>query len=358
MTQPMQFEEREFWKARYWQAVVNREPEMDGAVYYAVLSTGVYCRPSCASRKPRRDNVVFFPRGEDAEKAGFRPCLRCRPDQAARNGRFELTVDVCRYLEAHAEEPVRLATLGRELGFSPFHIQRTFRALLGVTPRQWAEQRKLERFKERVRGGGSVTEALYEAGYGSSSRLYEQGSSRLGMTPAAYGKGGAGLAIEYTVADCELGKVLVAATGRGVCAIRFGDSDQALETGLPQEFPRARIERNDAGLELYAGAVQRLIAGSEEAIPLDIRATAFQRRVWDALQRIPRGQTRSYAQVAAEVGNARATRAVARACAANPVAVAIPCHRVVPSTGQVGGYRWGADRKRRLLEAERASAKV
>jgi AraC family transcriptional regulator, regulatory protein of adaptative response / methylated-DNA-[protein]-cysteine methyltransferase len=351
MAYDMRGAEREFWETRYWQAVVERETAMDGAVYYGVVSTGVYCRPSCASRKPRRENVLFFRRREDAETGGFRPCRRCRPDEAPGNPRLDLVLAVCRFLEGHADAPVSLAALGRELGYSPFHIQRSFKAMLGVSPRAWADERRLERFKEQVRGGASVTNALYDAGYGSSSRLYTGSSAQLGMTPAAYRKGGAGLEIRFTMVESAAGTVLVAATGKGVCAIRFKGS----ETALRGEFPGATVTRDDAALAPYAGVLKAAIEGAADAnsLPLDIRATAFQRRVWEALRAIPRGETRSYAEIAQAVGNPRAVRAVARACATNPVAIAIPCHRVVRKGGDLGGYRWGIARKRALLKAER-----
>ena len=347
--------EQDFWQARYWQAVTERETAMDGAVWYGVISTGVYCRPSCGARRPRRENVLFFARREEAERAGFRPCLRCRPERAAVNPAVEMVGEVCRYIEARAEENVTLARLARALGYSPFHIQRTFKAMLGVSPRAWAEGRRLERFKREVKGGAPVTRALYDAGYGSSSRLYERGASQLGMTPAAYRSGGAGLEIGFAVVPSAAGKILVAATARGICAVRFGNSAPELEKELRAEFPRATIRRDDGVAAGHAGRVARLASGNGQAaeIPLDIRATAFQRRVWEELRRIPSGETRTYAQVAAAVGNPRAARAVARACAANPVALAIPCHRVVRADGDPGGYRWGMGRKRALLKAER-----
>jgi AraC family transcriptional regulator of adaptative response/methylated-DNA-[protein]-cysteine methyltransferase len=350
-------EERDFWEARYWQAISSREAEMDGVVYYSVLSTGVYCRPSCPSRKPKRENVVFFVRREEAENAGFRPCLRCRPDCAREDPRFEMVRKVCRYLEAHTDERVTLKCLGRELGISPFHVQRTFKQLLGVSPRAWTEARRLERFKQQVRHANSVTEAMYDVGFGASSRLYERSSAGLGMTPAAYRKSGEGVEIRFTTIESGLGWTLIAATGRGVCAIRFGDSSEELEHELRGEFPRAQVRRADGGFGAYADAVRRLIEGDDarSGLPLDIRATAFQRRVWEALRSIPSGETRSYSDIAKAIGEPHATRAVASACAANPVAVAIPCHRVMRRDGSLGGYRWGAVRKTRLLEAERES---
>jgi AraC family transcriptional regulator of adaptative response/methylated-DNA-[protein]-cysteine methyltransferase len=257
---------------------------------------------------------------------------------------------VCRHIEAHLEEPVTLARLGRELGFSPFHVQRTFKTLLGVTPRGWAEARRLERFKEQVRRGGSVTNALYDAGYGSSSRLYERSSSQLGMTPAAYRDGGRGRSITFTIVQTALGLTLLAGTKQGVCAVRFGESERELEAGLRAEFPQASVARGE--LAGWVKALRSLMEGDAAELPLDIRATAFQRRVWEALRAIPRGETRAYSEIAEAIGAPRAARAVARACATNPVAVVIPCHRVVPKDGETGGYRWGAERKRKLLEAE------
>jgi AraC family transcriptional regulator, regulatory protein of adaptative response / methylated-DNA-[protein]-cysteine methyltransferase len=345
--------ERDFWEARYWQAVVNREPGMDGAVYYAVLSTGVYCRPSCGARRPRRENVLFFTAPGEAERAGFRACLRCRPDQAADNPRVRLVVEVCRHIEAHPEATPTLAGLARAAGASPFHIQRTFKAILGVSPRAWAEARRLDRFKSQARGGASVTESLYEAGYSGAGALYGRGVSQLGMTPAAYARGGAGLRIAYTVFDTELGPILLAATVRGICAVGFGES----EAEARAEFPGAELVRDDQELAPYARAVAALAAGRppDSELPLDIRATAFRRRVWEALRAIPRGQTRSYLQVAEAIGEPRACRAVARACGANPVALVIPCHRVIRHDGEPGGYRWGAERKAQLLKSERDS---
>jgi AraC family transcriptional regulator of adaptative response/methylated-DNA-[protein]-cysteine methyltransferase len=340
--------------ARYWRAVVEREAEMDGVVWYAVRTTGVYCRPSCGARRPRRENVLFFERRGEAESAGFRPCRRCRPEEARPDPAAQMVRAACRYMEAHSEGPVTLAGLARALGFSPFHIQRTFKAVLGVSPRAWAEGRRLGRFKQGLRAGTPVTRALYDAGYGSSSRLYEKGAAQLGMTPAAYGKGGAGAEIDFAVTRSAQGNLLVAATRRGVCAVRWGGSRRDLERELRAEFPNAVIRADGEVAARYALEIARLASGEGHAadVPLEIRATAFQRRVWEELLRIPRGETRSYAEVAAASGNPRAVRAVARACAANPVALAIPCHRVVRSDGQAGGYRWGAERKRALLEAE------
>jgi AraC family transcriptional regulator, regulatory protein of adaptative response / methylated-DNA-[protein]-cysteine methyltransferase len=349
-------EEGEFWRASYWDAVAARDRTMDGVFFYAVMSTGVYCRPSCPSKRPRRENVVFFRAREAAERAGFRPCKRCCPDsEADRDSNAEIAEKVCRYIDIHPDEPVTLEALGRALGVSPFHLQRTFKAVTGITPRAYADSRRLNSLKSGLREGHSVTRSMYDAGYGSSSRLYERASSQLGMTPARYRKHGAGVSIQYTIAPTPIGKMLLAATEQGVCAIRFGDSANELELELRAEYPKAEIARANDKLQAQVDALRAILSGdSTPALPLDIQATAFQRRVWEALQTIPRGATKSYSRIAAEIGHPKAARAVARACAANPVAVAIPCHRVVREDGSTGGYRWGLERKKKLLALEAA----
>lgn len=348
----------------YWDAVMARERSMDGVFYFAVLSTGVYCRPSCPSRRPRRENVVFFRTREAAEQAGFRACRRCKPDsEVADDPNSQLVEKVCRYVDAHSESPVTLDALGRALGMSPFHVQRTFKALTGITPRAYADWRRLHALKAGLREGHSVTRSLYDAGYGSSSRLYERAAAQLGMTPARYLKQGGGVTIRYTIAATPVGTMLLAATERGICSIRLGDSEEILERDLRSEYPKAEIIRADRELSepvrkllamLEGRSAASLDAKSGAPLPLDIQATAFQRRVWEALQAIPRGATRSYREIAAQLGDAKAARAVARACANNPVAIAIPCHRVVREDGKLSGYRWGAERKRKLLELEAA----
>jgi AraC family transcriptional regulator of adaptative response/methylated-DNA-[protein]-cysteine methyltransferase len=347
-------EEGEFWRASYWDAVAARDRSMDGVFYYAVFSTGIYCRPSCPSKRPRRENVVFFRAREAAERAGFRACKRCKPEQAgASDPKSRLVENVCRYIDTHADQPVTLETLSRALGISPFHLQRTFKARTGITPRAYADSRRLNALKVGLREGHSVTRSLYDAGYGSSSRLYERASAQLGMTPARYRKQGAGVTMHYTIAPTPIGQMLVAATDRGISAIRFNDSPGQLERDLRTEYPKAEIVRADRKLRGQVRLLRALMQGeSSEALPLDIQATAFQRRVWEQLQTIPRGATKSYSQVAADIGHPKAARAVARACATNPVAVAIPCHRVVREDGGVGGYRWGVDRKKKLLALE------
>ena len=347
-------EEGEFWRASYWDAVATRDRAMDGVFFYAVMSTGIYCRPSCPSKRPRRENVVFFRAREAAEGAGFRPCKRCKPESInQRDASSQLVEKVCRYIDTHPDEPATLETLGRALGVSPFYLQRTFKALTGITPRAYADSRRLNSLKAGLREGRSVTRSLYDAGYGSSSRLYERASSQLGMTPARYRKQGSGVTIHYTIAATPIGRMLLAATDRGICLIHFGDAIATLEQELRIEYPKAEITRADRKLGEHVKTLRAILQGEHAAaLPLDIQATAFQRRVWQALQAIPRGATKSYSKIAANIGHPKAARAVARACAANPVAVAIPCHRVVREDGDTGGYRWGLERKKKLLALE------
>lgn len=345
---------------RRWRAVRARDPRFDGAFVFGVRSTGVYCRPSCPARRPRRRNVVFFPVAEAAEGAGFRSCRRCRPREASPRDRETARVrEVCRRIEAEAETEAApsLARLAAGVGWGPHHLQRTFKRIVGVSPRQYADALRLRSLRERLRKGVAVTTAIYESGYGSSSRVYER-ADRLGMTPATYRRGGRGARLAYATAPSALGRVLVAATERGVSAVRLGDSEGALVEALRAEFPAAEIVGDEERVGRWLKAVlQRIDGGPPHAdLPLDIRGTAFQQRVWDALRAIPFGEVRSYGEVARAIGRPRASRAVARACATNPVAVVIPCHRVVPGGGGPGGYRWGAERKRELLAREQAGA--
>ena len=339
-----------------WQAVLARDSSRDGQFVFAVSSTGVYCRPSCPSRRPRRANVMFFSKADEAERAGYRACLRCRPKSIGGNPQMEMVKAVCRYIEQHLDEPVTLPQLGKAFRQSPFHLQRTFKAVLGVSPKAYADSCRMKQLKENLRAGHSVTRAMYDAGYSSSSRLYERTASQLGMTPDKYRRGAIAAIIRYTCADSPLGRMLVAATDKGICAIQFADSDAELEQGLRHEFPFATRRRDDASLQSWVGDLLHQMRGqkSNSALPLDIQATAFQRLVWSYLQSIPFGATRSYGEVARGIGDPNATRAVARACATNPVAVAIPCHRVVRSNGDMGGYRWGAERKKELLRLEQS----
>src|SRR5262245_4154844 len=327
-------------EAERWRAVVERDPRLDGTFVFAVRTTGVYCRPSCAARRPRRENVAFFGGPDAAERAGFRACRRCRPreDQAAR--RTDLVRRACALLAADRGEPWRLPALARAVGVSPRHLLRTFKAALGVTPRQYADARRLAAFKGRLRKGDSVTGALYDVGFGSSSRLYEDVQERLGMTPAVYRRGGRGMSIGYTVTGTPLGRLLVAATERGVAAVSLGDSEAELEKALRAEYPAAEIRRDDAPLRPWVRLVLDELAGAAPRadLPLDLQATAFQHRVWRELRAIPRGQTRSYSEVARRLGRPGAARAVAQACATNRVALLVPCHRVVEAGGGLGGY--------------------
>ncbi len=340
-----------------WDAVIAHDAAHDGQFVFAVSSTGVYCRPSCPARRPRRENVRFFADPEQAEKAGFRACLRCRPRAITGDPQSDLAKTVCRYIEQHLDEAITLAQLGKAFRQSPFHLQRRFKAALGITPRQYADSCRLRMLKRNLQNGDNVTRAMYDAGYGSSSRLYEKTSSQLGMTPDKYRRGAIAQTLRYALTDSPLGRMLIAATDRGICAIQFGRTDGELIEGLRREFPFAVRKADDGRLQAWTEAVLSRMNGRElnASLPLDIRATAFQRRVWTYLQSIPFGATRSYAEVARAIGEPKAYRAVARACATNPVAVAIPCHRVVREDGSLSGYRWGAERKKKLLSLERAT---
>jgi AraC family transcriptional regulator, regulatory protein of adaptative response / methylated-DNA-[protein]-cysteine methyltransferase len=340
-----------------WAAVVARDAGRDGDFYFAVSTTGVYCRPSCAARRPRREHVEYFLTPEAAERAGYRPCLRCKPRASRGNTGSDLVKTVCRFIEQHLDEPLTLDRLGKEFHQSSFHLQRRFKAVLGITPREYADSCRLKMLKRNLQAGDSVTRAMYEAGYGSSSRLYERTASQLGMTPDRYRRGAVAAAIRYACSDSPLGRMLIAATDRGICSIQFGRTDGELLAGLKREFPFAVRKQDDGGLESWVEALLQHMTGKDlgSALPLDIRATAFQRRVWAYLQTIPFGRTKSYSQVAKQIGQPSAVRAVARACAANPVAVVIPCHRVVRQNGSMGGYRWGIERKKMLLEMERST---
>jgi AraC family transcriptional regulator, regulatory protein of adaptative response / methylated-DNA-[protein]-cysteine methyltransferase len=340
-----------------WSAVLARDAGRDGEFVFAVSSTGVYCRPSCPARRPRRENVQFFVRPAEAEHAGYRACLRCRPKSFSGNTESDGVKAICRFIEQHLDEPLTLDRLGKEFQQSPFHLQRRFKAVLGITPREYADSCRLRLLKRNLQAGDSVTRAMYDAGYGSSSRLYERTASQLGMTPDKYRRGAIAAAIRYTCADSPLGRMLIAATERGVCSIQFARSDGELTEGLKREFPFASRKVDEGGLQSWVSALLKHMRGKklDSSLPLDIRATAFQRRVWAYLQSIPFGATRSYSEVAKAIGRPSACRAVARACATNPVAIAIPCHRVIREDGSMGGYRWGIERKKALLEMERRS---
>jgi AraC family transcriptional regulator, regulatory protein of adaptative response / methylated-DNA-[protein]-cysteine methyltransferase len=340
-----------------WQAVEERDGRYDGICFYAVTTTGIYCRLHCASRKPLRRNTRFFFSREGAEGAGFRPCKRCRPDKtgaAAVNGRLSKVIAVCRHIEG-AEDIPKLADLARRVDLSPSHLQRIFKQTLGLSPRNYADAHRQKRLRGALRNGEEIALATYEAGYGSSSRLYEKAERYLGMTPKAYQRKGKDQTISYAVLQCSLGQLLLATTAKGICAVHIGDSRAALVAMLKKEFSRARFVEAKGELAEWPQLLIDYLAGRGPwpELPYDIRATAFQRMVWDYLRTIPEGGTVHYAEVAAALGRPRAARAVARACAGNPAALVIPCHRVVPKAGGVGGYRWGAQRKQRLLELEK-----
>ena len=348
---PLEAPPVEDWR---WAAVLDRDAAAEGRFVYAVASTRIYCRPTCPSRRPNRRQVRFFPTAAAAETAGYRACRRCRPADGEPDAVRRVRA-ARQYLDEHLDETVTLDRLGRAVGLSPWHLQRTFKRITGVTPRAYAGAQRMERMKARLKQGDSVTRATYEAGYSSPSRAYDGTRAHLGMTPGAYRRGGRGIRIRFTTVSTALGQVLVAATDRGVCAVTLGDEAAALEAALRREYPEATVERSDEELHGWAGSVVARMAGDEaERVPIDVAGTAFQRRVWEALQRIPRGSTRSYSEIARELGQPSAARAVARACAGNRLAVVIPCHRVVREDGGLGGYRWGVDRKRELLAREAA----
>lgn len=336
-----------------WQQVLSRDARADGKFVYAVRSTHIYCRPTCPSRRPNRANVDFFSKPDAAERAGFRPCKRCRPNSA--NPQLAIVEEACKFIDAHLDTRVTLPQLARFAGYSPFHLQRMFKKTLGISPQQYQAARRVSDFKSNLRSAAKVVDAAYDSGYSSSSRVAESATPQMGMTPASYGKDGEGAKITYAVIETELGKVLIATTERGICSLRFGTSAAELKRELHEEFSAAEIERDDAALKGQADAVRRCIAGQSASaqLPLDIWATAFQRLVWSTLREIPAGSTRHYEDVAKQIGHPRAHRAVARACATNPVALLVPCHRVIPKSGDDGGYRWGGERKTVLLANER-----
>jgi AraC family transcriptional regulator of adaptative response/methylated-DNA-[protein]-cysteine methyltransferase len=338
-----------------WAAVQRRDPAADGAFYYSVRSTGVYCRPSCAARPALRANVAFHPSCEDAERAGFRACLRCKPTLPPLAERqAQAVAQACRLLDA-ATEGADLDSVAQACGMSRFHFQRVFKAHTGITPKAWAAARRAERVRAALAQADTVTSAIYAAGYNSSTRFYAGAGGVLGMTPTSYRAGGSGEAIRFAVGACSLGAILVAATAKGICAILIGDDPDLLVRDLQDRFPKAGLQGGDTGFEQTVAQVVGLVEAPRIGLdlPLDVRGTAFQLRVWQALRAIPAGATVSYAELAARVGLAGGARAVAGACAANPVAVAIPCHRVVRNDGALSGYRWGVERKRELLARER-----
>ncbi|HVZ78597.1 MAG TPA: bifunctional DNA-binding transcriptional regulator/O6-methylguanine-DNA methyltransferase Ada [Gemmatimonadaceae bacterium] len=341
--------------AAAWRAVLARDARYDDRFVFAVSSTGIFCRPSCPARRPRREHVRFLADARAAERAGYRACKRCRPASAGPSRADQAVQAACAWLESHVDVRVTLAELARRVGMSPHHLQRTFVRAVGVSPREYQDALRRRHFTQRLRAGDTVSKATFDAGYGSSSRVYGRRAVRTSITPAQVRRGAPGAHITFTITACSLGRLLVAGTDVGVCAVALGDSDQALERSLRADFPRAEISRAGRTHDAWVAAVVALVDGraSHGNLPLDVRGTAFQWKVWKALQRIPRGRTLSYGELAAQLGQPTAARAVARACATNPVALVIPCHRVVRGSGALGGYRWGVERKARLLEAER-----
>ena len=340
----------------WWKAVRRRDPAFDGRFFFAVRTTGVYCRPSCASRAAKRENVSFYSSAEAAERAGYRACKRCRPDKlGAPDPKVEAVKRACEQIAA-AEEAPSLGDLAASAAMSPFHFHRVFKKVTGVTPKAYASQMQARRAADGLRTAETITEAIYDAGFNSSSRFYENAAARLGMTPSAVRRGGKGAAIRFAIGQASLGVVLVAATDKGVCAIMLGDDPDVLARELQDRFPRAELVGGDPAFERMVAQVVGLVEAPGQGLdlPFDIRGTAFQERVWQALRAIPPGRTTTYAEIAKAVGRPKAARAVAQACAANPLAIAIPCHRVVRTDGDLSGYRWGVERKRELIAREAA----
>jgi AraC family transcriptional regulator of adaptative response/methylated-DNA-[protein]-cysteine methyltransferase len=344
-----------------WQAFLERDSSFDGKVFYGVRSTGIYCRPTCPSRKPRRSQVSFFQSPQEAEAYGFRPCKRCQPQNAtAPDPAKDKVLAACRYIESQCDRIPRLEELSAQVEMSPSHLQRVFKQSVGVTPFQYGDALRTKRLKQHLHQGEEIAHALYEVGYGSSSRLYEKAPEQLGMTPAAYKRYGWGEEIRYTSVNSPLGFLTIAATERGLCSVRLGETEAELEAGLRNEFRYATLRRADDELRQWLQALVDYLSGDRSVpeLPSDVKATAFQLRVWEALREIPLGTTVSYSDIASVIGQPTAVRAVARACATNPIALVVPCHRVLPKAGGVGGYRWGVTRKQKLLALEQEYAKA
>ncbi len=350
-------------EAACWNALMNRDARRDGSFYYAVLTTGVFCKPSCPAKRPLPQNVRFFKSPAAAQNAGFRPCRRCQPlGKEERNSHLKVVADLCEFIYHHIEEPIILKTLSRRANLSPFHVQRIFKMITGVTPKRFIEACRIQKLKRHLRANHAVTEALYESGFGSSSRLYERVDTRLGMTPSQYRAGGRDLTITYVTVESPMGLMMIGATDRGLCFVQFGNSEDELAGMLKKEYPAAQLEPMrqpyPEQFEAWMQALTEHLKGIRPnvTLPLNVRATSFQLTVWRYLQSIPYGEVRSYAEVAEAIGRPGSARAVARACASNPVAIAVPCHRVIRGNGELGGYRWGLPRKRVLIDLERASA--
>jgi AraC family transcriptional regulator, regulatory protein of adaptative response / methylated-DNA-[protein]-cysteine methyltransferase len=340
----------------YWQAIQTRDVRYDDQFVYAVKTTGIYCRPTCPAKRPQRNRVEFFGSSSLAEVAGYRPCKRCNPNNQLTPHPYAARVtEICRYLEQAHDPPPTLDALGRRFHLSPAHLQRVFKRVVGISPRQYADACRQNRLRELLREQGTVTDALYQAGYADGSRVYDGVDNLLGMTPVHYRRGAPDTEIRYAIVTCDMGYLLAATTDRGICKISLGDTPSALEQELCDEFPQAQLIMDEARLAYATAAIIAFIVGARPALdlPLDVRATAFQRRVWEALRQIPYGETRSYEELAAMIQQPSAARAVGKACAKNPVALAIPCHRIVRKDGNMGGYRWGLKRKEKFLATER-----
>jgi O-6-methylguanine DNA methyltransferase len=341
-----------------WKAVAGRDRSADGTFVFAVRTTGIFCRPSCPARRPNRDNVEFFLSAEEALAAGFRACKRCDPKAAVRTLGEKRVRAAAVYIEKHVGESLSLDALANHVKLSPFHLQREFKKIFGLSPRAYQSALRMGRMKSRLTTGDSVSRATYEAGFGSSRAAYETASKSMGMTPGEFRRGGEGKHIRYIVGESPVGKILVAATDRGICSVAIGDDSAELERELTKTFSGAHLTRarpGDRHIQGWLASAAAIAAGRKTvAPPLDIAGTAFQLKVWESLRKIPAGDVRTYSEVAAEIGDAAASRAVGSACGKNPVALIIPCHRVLRSDGQLGGYRWGLDRKKQLLAAEKA----
>jgi len=356
-TQRQSEERRALIDNEKWGAVLRRDGRFDGVFVLAVRSTGIYCKPSCPARHPKRENVMFFSSPDEAERHGFRPCRRCKPQEATRSPQMDLIDRVCKYMDSNLDRKLTLSNLSSHVGISQYHLQRIFKRVVGISPRQYVEARRLAKMKRSLRNGETVTKALYGAGFSSRSRLYEKVPNRLGVNPGTLRRGGQGLQIDYTIVDSPLGRLLVGSTERGICAVCMGSTDAEVENALSDEYPSANLHRNDGSMRKWVTAFMNYFTGQPFSVhlPVDVQATAFQWRVWKEIQAIPYGQTRTYSKIASHIGAPSATRAVANACATNRVALVIPCHRVIGQDGQLHGYRWGKKRKQTLLSLEQTT---
>ena len=339
-----------------WIASLNRNSDFDGVFVFGVRSTGVYCRPSCPAKRPNRKQVIFFSDFEEAEQSGFRSCRRCHPREAT-SSQIELIGSICSFIEASLEKKLTLSALSAHAGISSFHLQRTFKRAVGISPRQYIEARRLEKMKSSLRNGKTVTKALYDVGFNSRSRIYGKVQNNFGVNPGTYRRGGKGMRIEYAITSCPTGRLLFGVTEKGICAVCLGESDYVVEAALARDYPSAIITRNDRDLAPWIQCFMKYFEGQEfrRDLPIDIQATSFQWRVWKQIQAVPRGGTTTYGNIARAIGKPDSFRAVARACATNPVSLIIPCHRVIGQDGSLRGYRWGKNRKRELLSLERTT---